>query len=189
MGAAFFLLALVGGAFVCFALLTLSFPKVARPGRLASTRAEAAQSWRSQDGGSASRRVLLVGRPSGDRRTEEAGLRAAGYDVRTCAGPEGSVETFPYGGCLLLDEEECPLASGTDAIVFGLELDSGAARSVLRGYRATRPDIPLCVRTSDRESQWYANLLSECRVAPGGQGDVIVGLVDDALDAERARVS
>lgn len=188
MGAALFLLALVGGA-VVFALLTLSFPQVRGSGRLASTRAEAAQSWRSQDGGSSSRRVLLVGRPSGDRRSEEASLRAAGYDVRTCAGPEGSVETFPYGGCLLLDEEECPLASGTDAIVFGLELDSGAARSVLRGYRAARPGIPLCVRTSDRESQWYANLLRDCRVAPGGQGDVVVGLVEEGLGAERARVS
>jgi hypothetical protein len=189
MAAAYFLLALVGGGFVLLALLNLSFPRVRGPARLGSTRAEAVRSWRSPDGETAKGRVLLVGRPSRDRRMDEVLLREAGYHVQSCAGPEGSVETFPYGGCLLLNEEQCPLSSGADAIVFGLELDGGAARSVLRGYRATRPDIPLCVRTSERESQWYAELLRDCRVARVGREDDLVGLVEDALGAERTRVS
>ena len=186
--AAVILLALVGGG-VLLALLTLSFPRVRGPVRPSSTRAEATQAWRSPDGRTAKRKVLLIGRPGKDRGTDEGLLRAAGYDVRSCAGPEGSPGTFPYGGCLLLNEEQCPLASGTDAIVFGLPLDSLAARSVLRGYRTTRPDIPLYVRTSDRESQWFANLLRECRVARRGQKDELVGLIREALDAERTEVS
>ena len=121
MAAAYLLLALVGGGFVLLALLNLSFPRARGPVRLGSTRAEAARSWRSPDGETAKRRVLLVRRASRDRRADEVLLREAGYDVRSCAGPEGSIETFPYGGCLLLNEEQCPLVSGTDAIVFGLE--------------------------------------------------------------------
>jgi hypothetical protein len=187
MAAAFIVLALGGGG-VLLALLALSFPRALGQGRATSTRAEATQAWRS-DGGPTKRRVLLVGRPSKDRRADEDLLRAVGYDVRSCAGPEGSWETFPYGGCLLLNEEQCPLASGTDAIVFGLPLDSLAARTVLRGYRATRPDTPVYVRTSERESQWFANLLRDCRVAGRGQEDELVRLVDNALDAERTPVS
>jgi len=181
MAAAYLLLALVGGGFVLLALLNLSFPRARGPVRLGSTRAEAARSWRSPDGETAKRRVLLVRRASRDRRADEVLLREAGYDVRSCAGPEGSIETFPYGGCLLLNEEQCPLVSGTDAIVFGLELDGGAARSVLRGYRRTLPDTPLWVRTSDRESEWYAPLLRDCQVGHGASREDVVAAVDRAL--------
>src|SRR5438093_1423534 len=99
--AAVIMLALVGGG-VLLALLTLSFRRAGGPARASSTRAEATEAWRSRDGGTTKRKVLLIGRANKDRRTDEGLLRAAGYDVRSCAGPEGSRETFPYGGCLLL---------------------------------------------------------------------------------------
>src|SRR6266571_8508445 len=112
MAATYILVALVGGG-VPLALLTLSFPQARGPARAASTHTEATRAWRSRDGGATKRKVLLVGRATKDRRTDEGLLRAAGYDVRSCAGPEGSWEMFPYGGCLLLNEEQCPLATGT----------------------------------------------------------------------------
>jgi hypothetical protein len=186
--ATYLVMALAGGS-VLLVLLSLSLPRAQRPARATSTRAEAARSWRSRDDGPLKRKVLVIGRANQDRRTDEGLLRAAGYDVRSCAGPEGSWETFPYGGCLLLNEEQCPLASGPDAIVFALPLDSLAARTVLRGYRTTYPNTPLFVRTSDRESQWFANLLRDCRVAGRGQEDELVGLVGNAIDAERTGVS
>jgi len=178
MDGTFVLLALAAGGFVLLALLNVSFPEHRGPARALSARREAARSWRSQNGGEpAGPRVLLVGRSTRERRADEGSLRAAGYDVRTCAGPDGALESFPYGGCLILNEEQCPLASGADAIVFGLELDNGASRAVLRGYRRLHPDIPLSVRTSDRESEWYAHLLRDCHVEHGkSQEDVVAGV-------------
>ncbi len=184
-----YLVAVIGAGFALLALFNLSFPRIRGAVRSDSTRTEAARSWGSPVGEAPNRRVLLVGRASKDTETDVASLRAAGYDVRSCEGPEGSFETFPYGGCLLLNEDQCPLVSGADAIAFELELESGAARSVLRGYRATRPDTPVCVRTSDREAQWYADLLGDCRVAAGGRDGELVGLVENALDAQGRQVS
>jgi hypothetical protein len=181
MEAAYAVLALTAGGLVFLALLNLSFPQPRGPARALSTRREAARFWRSKDGEPAARRVLLVGPSGNEERTNETLLREAGYDVRSCAGPDGMLESFPYGGCLILNDEQCPLASGADAIVFGLELDNGAARSVLRGYRRLHPNTPVCVRTSDRESEWYAHLLRDCRVEHGGwKEDVVVG-VEHAL--------
>jgi hypothetical protein len=189
MEAAYVVLALVAGGLVMLALFNLSVPRAEGPARADSTRREAARSWRPQNGepaGPAGRKVLLVGRSSTEGRENERLLREAGYDVRSCAGPEGATESFPYGGCLILNDEQCPLAARADAIVFGMELDSGAARSVLRGYRRIHPGTPVCVRTSDRESEWYARLLRDVRVDHGQSKEDIVAAVEHAVAARPA---
>ena len=112
MGTAYVLVALVGGGFLLHALANLSNPQARGPTGSIPLRAEAAPSWPSRKGGEGRPRVLMVGRSSKHGRRTEDLLRRAGYEVRACAGPEGSLETFPYGGCGLLNEGDRGLANG-----------------------------------------------------------------------------
>jgi hypothetical protein len=181
MQAAYFIASLAGVG-VFFSLLTLRSPDVPEPPG-GSGAAGTLGSGPSGAGRAEKQSVLVVGRPGKDRRADELLLRQAGYDVRSCAGPEGALETFPYGQCRILNDRLCALAAGTDAIVFGLPLDTLAARSVLRGYRKTYPDTPIFVRTSDRESEWFAKLLRDCQVSQRGLEDDLAAAIGDRIDA------
>jgi hypothetical protein len=181
MQVAYFLVSLAGVG-VLLSLLTLSSPGAPEP-PAGPDAAGALGSPPSGADGPKKRSVLVVGRPGKDRRADELLLREAGYGVRSCAGPEGALETFPYGQCRILNEGLCALAAGTDAIVFGLPLDTLAARSVLRGYRKTYPETPIFVRTSDRESEWFAKLLRDCQVSPRGYQDDLAAAIGVAIDS------
>ena len=187
MRTAYLLVALGGGVVVFLALLTISFPQVLGQRRSTSTRAEAARAWPGVADGSGKKRVLVVERSGKEQRAVEDRLRAAGYAVISCVGPEGSPETFPYGGCLILNDGRCSLSSGADAIVFGLDLDYGAARALLREYGSTH--TPMVVRSSDRQAEWYADLLRDFQVTRSATDESLVRAVGEALGGSPSKGS
>jgi hypothetical protein len=157
--------------FAALTFLSVRFGTGRSRTRLAEARREAPSRWIEEDSGSGTRRVLVVAPNDRGWEKDEQDLRAAGYAVVACHGPVGRPESFPHSECLILADGRCPLAAEADAIVFGLELSTGVDRMILRSYADTYPGVPLFVRASDRESEWYARLLhnSEVRLlTPGG---------------------
>lgn len=74
-------------------------------------------------------RRLLATAP-GARWRGEAAAKEAGFDVRTCAGPEGL-----DGECPLLHGEDCPLLDGVDAVVFDLVPSNREHRALIGALR------------------------------------------------------
>jgi GNAT superfamily N-acetyltransferase len=72
----------------------------------------------------AGRRLLAAA--SGARWDGEAAAKEAGFDVRTCAGPEER-----DGECPLLRGDDCPLLDGVDAVVFDLVPSSRQHRALI----------------------------------------------------------
>ncbi len=152
------------------------------------TRRRSGAAWASPEApawgtaeGTGRRRVLLVEPHGAGPRSEETNLRAAGYDVATCPGPIGGPDRFPFGECPMLHGKACSLVEQADAVVFGLELDDPASRRLLRAYRERRPAMALCVCTSDREADWFGDLLAGSEVLASSSHDDLPARLDRAL--------
>lgn len=76
-------------------------------------------------------RVLIEVQGGRSRLTPE--LRAAGYDVRGCAGPSAR----PDHACPLLSGRRCPLVDGADVVVHALGHDDPAAVALLDAHAAS----------------------------------------------------
>jgi hypothetical protein len=92
---------------------------------------------------------ILIEDPSPVAEVSDHSLfRQAGFEVAVCTGPDGP------GTCPLIEGERCALAETADAVLFGLDLDERAGRSVLRAHLHQHPETPLVVevpRHSDVE--------------------------------------
>jgi hypothetical protein len=98
-------------------------------------------------------------RAAGDRRrppwpllieSPESGLdisdfhafRCAGFEVTVCGGP-----TADAAECPTVRGEPCPLLAEADVVLFDLDSDPGTRSEVLTAMRASRPDLPIVVRS------------------------------------------
>lgn len=70
-------------------------------------------------------------------------FRCAGFDVSVCEGP-----TADAGECPVVRGEPCPLLAAADVVLFDLDSDRPARSQVLAAMRASRPDLPIVVRSN-----------------------------------------
>ncbi len=73
---------------------------------------------------------VLVEAPSGRWHAEEA-VRAAGFSVITCPGPDAMAP----GRCPVLSGDPCPLVEGADVVVVALHPDRPTTAALLAGHR------------------------------------------------------
>lgn len=111
-------------------------------------------------------KVLLENPDQGMVWACERTLQRAGYETRSCAGPSGSRDAFPYGRCPLVENGGCALADGADVIVFGLGLSTRDGRAVLGGLRSLVPLTPVCIDAPEPEVSRNTSLVAGCTVIP-----------------------
>jgi len=70
-------------------------------------------------------------------------FRCAGFEVTVCAGPASDARECP-----VVRGDSCPLMSEADVVLFDLDSDPPTRSEVLAAMRATRPDLPIVVRTA-----------------------------------------
>jgi hypothetical protein len=70
-------------------------------------------------------------------------FRYAGFEVTVCEGPASDVRECP-----VVRGESCPLMSEADVVMFDLADDPARRAEVLAAMRATRPDLPIVVRSA-----------------------------------------
>ena len=70
-------------------------------------------------------------------------FRCAGFEVTVCAGPASEA-----GECPVVRGDSCPLMSEADVVLFDLDSDPPTRSEVLAAMRATRPDLPIVVRSA-----------------------------------------
>ena len=88
-------------------------------------------------GGSAHRpRVLVESDSPALAISDFSKFQEAGFDVAFCSGPGCTPEACP-----LLQDEECDVLAGADAVLHGLDRELGIAAAI----RRKRPDIPVLV--------------------------------------------
>jgi CheY-like chemotaxis protein len=93
-------------------------------------------------------------------------LRAAGYAVAICSGPDAAAD--PATRCPLHQLEPCAVVAGADVVVTALDLDHDEAREVVHGLRTRYPSIPLVVEVSIADAPALENELAGCTVVPRG---------------------
>jgi hypothetical protein len=71
-------------------------------------------------------------------------FRCAGFEVTVCGGPASDARECP-----VVRGDSCPLMSEADVVLFDLDSDPSRRSEVLAAMRATRPDLPIVVRTAD----------------------------------------
>jgi hypothetical protein len=69
-------------------------------------------------------------------------FRCAGFEVTVCGGPVADA-----GECPVVRGEPCPLMTDADVVLFDLDSDPQRRSAVLAAVRATRPDLPIVVRS------------------------------------------
>ena len=70
-------------------------------------------------------------------------FRNTGFEVTVCEGP--SVDAHE---CPVVRGEPCPLMAEADVVLFDLDSDPLTRSQVLAAMRATRPDLPIVVRSA-----------------------------------------
>jgi hypothetical protein len=71
-------------------------------------------------------------------------FRCAGFEVTVCSGPVTDARECP-----VVRGDSCPLMSEADVVLFDLDSDPPRRSEVLAAMRATRPDLPVVVRSAD----------------------------------------
>lgn len=104
-------------------------------------------------------RVLLE-HPDGAVRTVLQGrLAELGYDVLTCAGPEGDV------GCPLLRQQPCPAVDEADVVVTGL-VNGLVGRMITRRIRRRRPEVLVVAEATEHLARQHEVLADVHLVHP-----------------------
>lgn len=88
-------------------------------------------------------RVLLEHPDGAVRTVVQDQLGKLGYDVLSCAGPDGEV------GCPLLRQQPCPAVEGADVVVTGL-VNEIAGRLITRRIQRRRPDVPVVAEATEQ---------------------------------------
>jgi RimJ/RimL family protein N-acetyltransferase len=86
-------------------------------------------------------RVLVEG--AGGRWHGEEAVRAAGFDVLTCAGPTGRRRPCPA-----LSGAPCPLAARADAVVISRPPEHSDWHALVDAHPHLHPGVPVCVETA-----------------------------------------
>jgi hypothetical protein len=68
----------------------------------------------------------------------------AGFEVTVCGGPESDARECP-----VVRGDSCPLMSEADVVLFDLDSDPPRRSEVLDAIGATRPDLPIVVRSAE----------------------------------------
>ena len=71
-------------------------------------------------------------------------FRCAGFEVTVCEGPASDPRECP-----VVRGDACPLMSEADVVMFDLDSDPARRSEVLAAMRATRPELPIVVRSAD----------------------------------------
>jgi hypothetical protein len=66
----------------------------------------------------------------------------AGFEVTLCEGPIGQI-----GECPVVHGEPCPLLHEADVVLFDLDTDPVGRSKVLAAMSASRPELPIVVRS------------------------------------------
>ena len=125
-------------------------------------------------------RVLVEAWDGALRWAEEGFLEREGFEVRSCAGPEG----LGAARCPLAVGDGCALAEGADVIYNQLGLRPKTHRDVAVALRAQFPNTPIVLEVSIDEAKREAELLDAFHVETGATtGRGVVEGVKRALEA------
>ncbi len=86
--------------------------------------------------------LLIESRQPGLDISDFDAFRDAGFEVSVCGGPIAE-----SAECPVVRGESCPLLAEAEVVLFDLDGDLGARHEVLAALRATRPDLPIVVRS------------------------------------------
>lgn len=109
----------------------------------------------------------------------EAALRAAGFEVGTCAGPSAAEP------CPLVAEQACPLVAGADVVVCGLDFSEPESRAVLGALRTHHGGAAVVVQVPDGQMADVAATAAGFRLVPASLG--AAALVDEVAAAMASR--
>jgi hypothetical protein len=126
--------------------------------RSPSPRVEVPDDWHQGD--SAATKVLLEYPDYATPSVLASVLADEGYRVAVCEGPGDAP-----GTCRLLNDNACPLAEDADVIFNGLGLGAEEHRRILAELRATYPDTPVVVETTEPDAAAHTELLAGCTLS------------------------
>jgi hypothetical protein len=94
-------------------------------------------------------RAVVVNRDPEIAEQHADALRAVGYEVELCGGPQ-------QDPCPVLGGLPCPLADRADVLVYDAWVVGGgaAARSLVAEVRETYPDLPIVMTSVDSALAW-----------------------------------
>jgi len=123
-------------------------------------------------------RAALVNRDPATASRQAAVLRAAGYDVETCGGPQQ--EPCPVVGGL-----PCPIVDRADVLIYDAWVagSADAGRQLVAELRETYADLPLVLTSVDENLAWVETE-GPSRVTPlagDPSPEELVAAVDAAL--------
>ena len=94
-------------------------------------------------------RVLVVHHDADMADQESDWLRASGFDVTECAGPQ-------HGACPVLRGERCPAVHEADVLVYDVWAsgDTGSEQVLIERLRELHPEIPIVLTAPGMEFDW-----------------------------------
>jgi len=110
--------------------------------------------------GTHERTRILVEAPGG-RWRDEAAARGAGMDVLVCPGPLAS-----HGRCPAMAGRPCPLASGADVIVDGIDPARPEGHALLEAHGRLHGGVPICVDDPSLDAAEMVGLLQRLARRP-----------------------
>ena len=92
-------------------------------------------------------RAVVVEGDVGERRRKADALRAAGYIVELCGGPE-------LDPCPVMGNIPCPLVDRADVLIYDAWVAGGGeyGRALVAEVRETYPDLPIVLTSVDMAS-------------------------------------
>jgi hypothetical protein len=94
-------------------------------------------------------RAVVVEGDVGEARRKADALRAAGYTVELCGGPE-------HDPCPVMGNLPCPLVDRADVLIYDAWVGGGGdySRALVAEVRETYPDLPVVLTSVDPTSSW-----------------------------------
>lgn len=93
-------------------------------------------------------RLLIESRAPGAAIANYDAFRCAGFEVTVCEGPSATpIE------CPLVRGDPCPLVDDADVVLYEAD-DQPWRAAVLGAVRASRPDLPVVVRTAEPAEEY-----------------------------------
>ena len=94
-------------------------------------------------------RAVVVNRDQGLAERQAEALRAAGYEVELCGGPQ-------HEPCPVLESLPCPLVDRADVLVYDAWIagSSDGGRQLIAQLRETYVDLPVVLTSVDRSLAW-----------------------------------
>jgi hypothetical protein len=94
-------------------------------------------------------RAVVVEGDVGERRRKADALRAAGYSVELCGGPE-------LDPCPVMGNLPCPLVDRADVLVYDAWVAGGGdyGHALVAEVRETYPDLPVVLTSVGPGSNW-----------------------------------